>query len=77
MPKQVTIKDYDGDTVRIDCQMQQRFYIDTKISPEGELGEGCVSLDRPAAKAIIAVLTDWLGEEDTFGITPCRITYEG
>ncbi len=75
MPKQVTIKDYDGDEVRVDCQMQQRFYIDTKLSPEGELGEACVSLDRPSARAIIKTLEEWLGDDDTFGITPNIIIF--
>ena len=77
MPKQITIKDYDGDTVRFDCQMAARFYIDTRCTQTGELGEACVSLDKPSARAIIGVLTEWLGDENSNGITPNVITSEG
>lgn len=77
MPKQVTIKDYDGDEVRVDCQMDARFYIDTRVKADDELGSGCVSLDKASARAIIRVLEEWLGADDTFGITPNEIRFEG
>ena len=75
MPKQVTIKDYDGDDLRVDCTSNTRFYIDTRIG-DSELGAGCVSLDRPAARAIILVLTEWLGADETHGLTPNIISFD-
>lgn len=72
--KLVTLTDYDGDRVEIDCRSDLRFYIDTYNENNAE--SGCVNLDRPAARTIIAVLQNWLGDDKTHSIKKTTITFE-
>jgi len=74
---QLKLTDYDKDFIRVDCRMQNRFYVDSGIKDAGVLDEGCVSLDKRAARAIIDILTRWLGDDlDAYAVEPTVIERE-
>lgn len=74
--KQLVIKDYDDDKIVIDCRMENRFYIESFNPPGQPNVETCISLDRPAATAIIKLLQQWRGNDDEYALKPTIITYE-
>jgi len=74
---QLKLTDYDKDYIRVDCPIQNRVYVDSGIKNAGVLDEGCVSLDKRAARAIINILTRWLGDDlDAYTVEPTVIEHE-